>query len=102
MAADLAGRGGRDLQGRQANVHRNLKAAFESNYADYRDTVPHVFHHNAAVMSCDEGPAPDNLSAMIEERGFTHLPPTFHHAERTGNLPVHHEDPFDRHCGERA
>ena len=32
------------------NLHRNLKAAFESNYADYRDTVPHVFHHNAVVM----------------------------------------------------
>ena len=24
--------------------------AFEGNYADYRDTVPHVFHHNAVVM----------------------------------------------------
>ena len=32
------------------NLHRNLKAAFESNYADYRDTVPHVFHHNAVMM----------------------------------------------------
>ena len=32
------------------NLHRNLKTAFESNYADYRDTVPHVFHHNAVVM----------------------------------------------------
>ncbi len=40
--------------------------------------------------------APDNLSAMIEERGFTHLPLTFHHAEQAGNLPTHHKDPFDR------
>ena len=40
--------------------------------------------------------APDNLSAMIEERGFTHLPLTFHHAEQAGNLPMHHRDPFDR------
>ena len=32
------------------NIHRNLKAAFEKNYADYRDTVPHVFHHNAVVL----------------------------------------------------
>ena len=40
--------------------------------------------------------APDNLSAMIEERGFTHLPLTFHHAEQAGNLPTHHQDPFDR------
>ena len=40
--------------------------------------------------------APDNLSAMVEERGFTHLPLTFHHAEQAGNLPPHHRDPFDR------
>ncbi len=32
------------------NIHRNLKTAFEQNYADYRDTVPHLFHHNAMVM----------------------------------------------------
>ena len=32
------------------NIHRNLKAAFEKNYSDYRDTIPHVFHHNAVVM----------------------------------------------------
>ena len=32
------------------NIHRDLKAAFEKNYADYRDTVPRLFHHNAVVM----------------------------------------------------
>ena len=32
------------------NIHRDLKAAFEDNYADYRDTVPRLFHHNAVVM----------------------------------------------------
>ena len=40
--------------------------------------------------------APDNLSAIIEERGFIHLPLTFHHAEQAGVLPTHHRDPFDR------
>ena len=40
--------------------------------------------------------APDNLSAVIEERGFTHLPLTFHHAEQAASLPLHHRDPFDR------
>ena len=40
--------------------------------------------------------APDNLLSMIEERGFTHLPLTFHHAEQAGGLPRHHTDPFDR------
>ena len=32
------------------NVHRSLEAAFKENYSDYRDTIPHVFHHNAVVM----------------------------------------------------
>ena len=32
------------------NVHKNLKAAFEKNFSDYKDTIPHIFHHNAIVM----------------------------------------------------
>ena len=32
------------------NIHKDLKTAFEKNYSDYRDTVPHIFHHNAIVM----------------------------------------------------
>ena len=32
------------------NIHRDLKAAYERNYSDYRDTIPHLFHHNAVVM----------------------------------------------------
>ncbi len=40
--------------------------------------------------------APDNLSAIVDEKGFTHLPLTFHHAEQAGRLPMHHRDPFDR------
>ena len=40
--------------------------------------------------------APDNLTAMVEEKGFTHLPLTFFHAEQAGVLPMHHRDPFDR------
>jgi len=32
------------------NIHKNLKAAFEKNFSDYKDTVPHLFHHNAIVM----------------------------------------------------
>lgn len=40
--------------------------------------------------------APDNLGTVIEDRGFTHLPLTFRHAERAGSLPMHHRDPFDR------
>ena len=40
--------------------------------------------------------APDNLPLLIEQRGFTHLPLTFQHAEQAGSLPLHHRDPFDR------
>ncbi len=40
--------------------------------------------------------APDNLTAMVDERGFTHLPLTFHHTEQAGSLPMRHRDPFDR------
>lgn len=32
------------------NMHKNLKTAFEQNFSDYRDTIPHLFHHNAIVM----------------------------------------------------
>ena len=32
------------------NIHHNLKAAFEQNFSDYRDTIPHLFHHNAVVL----------------------------------------------------
>ena len=40
--------------------------------------------------------APDNLSVLVEEKGFTPLPLTFQHAEQAGRLPMHHRDPFDR------
>jgi len=32
------------------NLHKNLKTAFEQNFSDYRDTIQHLFHHNAIVM----------------------------------------------------
>ena len=40
--------------------------------------------------------APDNLDAMVDEAGFTHLPITFFHGEQAGSLPMYHRDPFDR------
>ena len=40
--------------------------------------------------------APDNLAAVVEEKGFAHLPLTFHHAEHAAQLPMVHRDPFDR------
>ncbi len=32
------------------NVHKDVKAAFEQNFCDYKDTVPHLFYHNALVI----------------------------------------------------
>ena len=32
------------------NVSKDIRAAYERNLADYKDTVPHLFHHNALVV----------------------------------------------------
>ncbi|HKL00048.1 MAG TPA: type I restriction endonuclease subunit R [Desulfotignum sp.] len=32
------------------NINRDIRAAYEQNFADYKDTVPHLFHHNAMVV----------------------------------------------------
>ena len=30
-------------------VGRDIRVAYEKNFKDYKDTVPHLFHHNAIV-----------------------------------------------------
>ena len=32
------------------NIHRNVRRAYDDNLADYKDTIAHVFHHNAFVV----------------------------------------------------
>ena len=32
------------------NVHKDIRAAYEQNFSDYKDTIPHLFHHNAIVV----------------------------------------------------
>jgi type I restriction enzyme R subunit len=32
------------------NVHKDIRAAYEKNLSDYKDTVPHLFHHNAIIV----------------------------------------------------
>jgi len=32
------------------NIHKDLKQAYEKNLADYKDTIPHFFHHNWIIM----------------------------------------------------
>ena len=41
-------------------------------------------------------PAPDDLTTLVEQKGFTPLPLTLFHAEQAAMLPMHHRDPFDR------
>ncbi len=31
-------------------LHRDLRHAYDDNLADYKDTIPHLFHHNAIIM----------------------------------------------------
>ncbi len=32
------------------NLHKDVKTAYEENFSDYKDTVPHLFHHNCMVI----------------------------------------------------
>lgn len=32
------------------NVDKDIQAAYEGNLSDYKDTVPHLFHHNALII----------------------------------------------------
>jgi len=32
------------------NIHKDIRQAYEKNLADYKDTVPHLFHHNAFIV----------------------------------------------------
>jgi PIN domain nuclease of toxin-antitoxin system len=40
--------------------------------------------------------APDNLEEVLKENCFKDLPITLQHVLATGQLPMHHHDPFDR------
>lgn len=62
------------------NVHRDLRKAFDGNFKDYLDTVPHVFHHNAIVMLANgEKARIGSISSKFEH---------FHEWKR-----LHEEDP---------
>ena len=32
------------------NIHRDLRRAYEENLSDYKDTIPHLFEHNAVIV----------------------------------------------------
>ena len=52
------------------NIHRNLRVAFEENYSDYRDTIPHLFRHNAVVMFANGERA--KIGSITSEWGHFH------------------------------
>lgn len=31
-------------------IHKDIRHAYEQNLSDYKDTIPHLFHHNAVVV----------------------------------------------------
>ena len=33
------------------NIHRNIRRAYDENLSDYKDTIAHIFQHNAFVVS---------------------------------------------------
>jgi len=35
------------------NVSKDIRVAYEQNLLDYKDTVPHLFHHNALVVAAN-------------------------------------------------
>ena len=39
---------------------------------------------------------PDDLTTIVEQRGFTPLSLSLFHAEQAAMLPMHHKDPIDR------
>lgn len=47
------------------NVSKDIRAAYERNFKDYKDTVPHLFHHNALA---DLAEAIAFLRGFIDER----------------------------------
>ena len=32
------------------NIHKDLRRAYDDNLSDYRDTIPHILHHNAFII----------------------------------------------------
>ncbi len=32
------------------NIHKDIRRAYDDNLSDYKDTIPHIFHHNALLV----------------------------------------------------
>ncbi len=50
------------------NVHKDIRRAYNENLSDYKDTIPHIFDHNAViVLSNGDGAKLGSLSANYEQ-----------------------------------
>lgn len=56
------------------NLNHNIRAAFEKNFKDYKDTIPHLFQHNAFIILAN---GVDAKIGSVSSR-FEH----FHHWKR--------------------
>jgi type I restriction enzyme, R subunit len=52
------------------NIHRDLRRAYDDNLADYRDTIPHILHHNAFIILGNGDKA--KLGSITSEYGHFH------------------------------
>ena len=52
------------------NIHRDLRRAYDENLSDYRDTIPHIFHHNAIIIIGNGDKA--KLGSVTSEYGHFH------------------------------
>lgn len=49
------------------NIHKDIRAAYEKNLSDYRDTIPHIFNHNAViVLSNGDGAKIGSITSKYE------------------------------------
>ncbi|MBN9406539.1 MAG: type I restriction endonuclease subunit R [Burkholderiales bacterium] len=65
---------------------KGLKAAFDDNYTDYRDTIPHLFHYNALVV----------VSNGLDAR-YGSITSSWDHFYRCKRLDEDDPDPAPRH-----
>jgi len=50
------------------NVHKDLDVAYRQNLSDYKDTIPHLFHHNAVVVLANGIKA--KIGSLSSEYGY--------------------------------
>jgi type I restriction enzyme R subunit len=65
---------------------KGLKAAFDDNYTDYKDTIPHLFHYNALVI----------VSSGLDAR-FGSITSSWDHFYRWKRLNENDPDPAPKH-----